>query len=284
MAAGADARRRRGVAADVTLKRKRPGRQVGLPTDDPAALARLVEVERRLEALHSALDFTGGSTPVGIIALAFGHRARSLYLGVLDAAEGPSEATAQAALRVLIEQTILLPWLLLNPEVHPFLWKAEHERHLRNLIRDAPTKAGSKFAADLAAGVSDDLLEGLNQAVAAARALAIERAVVGVGKNGSLLPGLDLMTAQVGTPEAKEAYHIAYNMISGWTHSSAGGLGMIVTPFGVVFDDGPIGDTAPIRSMAAAAYLYMLEIVSKEAGLKIEDEASALRRQLLAPS
>jgi hypothetical protein len=240
MAAGADARRRRGVAAEVTLKRKRPGPQAGLPSHDPAALARLVGVERRLEALHSALDFTGGSTPVGIIALAFGHRARSLYLGVLDAAEGPSEATAQAALRVLIEQTILLPWLLLNPEVHPFLWKAEHERHLRNLIRDAPTKAGSKFAADLAAGVSDDVLEGLDRAVAAARALAIERAVVGV-KNGSLLPGLDVMTAQVGTPEAKEAYHISYNMISGWTHSSAGGLGMIVTPSGVVFDDGPVG-------------------------------------------
>ena len=73
-------------------------------------MARLVEVERRLESLHSALDITGDSTPIGVIALAFGHRARSLYLGVRHAVEGPSEATAQAALRVLVEQTILLPW------------------------------------------------------------------------------------------------------------------------------------------------------------------------------
>lgn len=180
---------------------------------DPAALARLVYVEPRLESLHPVLDFTGDSTPVGIIALAFGHRARSLYLGVLHAVEGPSEATAQAALRVLIEQTILLPWLLLNREAHPILWKAEHQRHLRSLIRDAPSKAGSKFAADLAAGVSADDLEGLDRAVADAHALAVEKGVVGVRKSGGLLPPLDVMTTQVGTPEAREAYHIAYDLI-----------------------------------------------------------------------
>lgn len=266
----------------MTLEIRGLGRHSGV-SRDAAALARLVDVERRLESLHSALDITGDSTAIGVISLAFGHRARSLYFGVRHAVEGPSEATAQAALRVLVEQTIVLPWLLLNPEVHPFLWKAEHERHVRNLIRDAPTKAGSKFAADLAAGVSANTLERLDRSVAEARALAAEKGVVGVRKVGSLLPPLHAMTAQVGTPEAKEAYHIAYNMISGWTHSSAGGLGMFVTPAGVVFDEGPVEDTAPIRSMAAAAYLYMLEIVSREARLSIEDEARSLRRQLLAP-
>lgn len=95
--------------------------------DRADALARLVAVEADIAILHGVLDRTGNSTPTGIIALAFGHRARSLYLGILHAIDGPSEATVQAALRVLIEQTITLPWLLLNRDVHPFLWKAEQE-------------------------------------------------------------------------------------------------------------------------------------------------------------
>jgi hypothetical protein len=258
-----------------------PGGRVGGSHYDPAALARLTDVERRLESLHAALEYVGPSTPTGIIAIALGHRARSLYLGIRHAADGPSEATAQAAIRVLVEQTILLPWLLLDRDVHPILWKAETERHRRNVVRDAPTKAGSRFAAGLAARVPADALAALDGAVAEAHALAAEKGVVGVRRNGSLLPGLDVMAAQVGTPEAKEAYHIAYNLMSGWTHSSAGGLGWVFHPDGVTFDDGPVEDTAPIRSMAAAAYLYVLEMVSREAGLGIEDEVSSLRMRLL---
>ena len=268
----------------MTFMRKRPGGRAGRLPHDPAALTRLIEVEHRLEMLHSALDFTGESTPVGIIALAFGHRARSLYLGVLHAAEGPSEASAQVVLRVLVEQTIRLPWILLDREVHPVLWKAETDRHVRNLIKDGPSKTGSGLAAAIAAQVSVDVHEGLDRGVTEARALALAKGVVGVGRNGSLLPGLAVMTEQVGTPEAKEAYHLAYSMISGWTHTGAGAIGMIVTQEGVKFANGPVEDTAPIRSMAAAAYLYMLEIVSREAGLSIENDAGALRRQLLAPS
>jgi len=251
---------------------------------DSAALARLVNVERQLESLQSTLDFTGGSTPVGIIALAFGHRARSLYLGIRHSAEGPSEAAAQAALRALVEQTIILPWLLLDRDVHPTLWKAENERHLRNLIRDGPAKSGSGSAALLSARVSPQVLANLERWVDEARALAIEKHVVGVRESGSLLPGLDVMTAQIGTAEAKEAYFIAYSLISGWTHSSAGALGMVFRPDGVLFENGPVEDTAPIRSMAAAAYLYVLEIVSREVGLAIEDEAGSPRKQLLHPA
>ncbi len=246
-----------------------------------AALARLTDVERRLQALDPALDITGPSTPIGIVALAFGHRARSLYRGVLHAVEGPSEAAAQVALRALIEQTILLAWLLLDPDVHLRLWTAEHQRHMRNLIMKAPTKAGSRFAAGLAEIVSDDAANTLDGAIAEGRRLAIEKRVVGVRKNASLLPGLEVMTEQVGTPEAKEAYHIVYNLISGWAHSGAGDLGLTVTAAGVIFDDDRVDDSAPIRAMAAAAYLYMLGLVSRAADLSIEDQAESLRQQLL---
>ena len=183
-----------------------------------------------------------------------------------------------------MEQTIILPWILLDRDVHPTLWKAENERHLRNLIRDGPSRSGSGSAALLSARVAPEALANLERWVDEARALALENHVVGVRENGSLLPGLDVMTAQIGTPEAKEAYFIAYNVISGWTHSSAGALGLVVTPDGVRFENGPVEDTAPIRSMAAAAYLYVLEIVSREVGLGIEDEAGSRRKQLLLPA
>lgn len=251
-------------------------------SQDPAALARLAAVERQIETLHPALDFIGHSTPTAIIALAFGHRARSLYLGILHAIAGPSEATAQIALRVLVEQTITLPWLLLNRDVHPFLWKAEQERHLRSIIRDAPTKAGTRFAAGLAAQMPPDAIAVLDARISESRSLAAAKGVA-VRPNGSLLPSIADMAAQVGTPEAKEAYHVAYNMMSGWTHSGAGGLGLTFTPDGIVLADGPVEDDAPIRAMAAKSYLYVLTIVSREAGLGIEDEAEALRQQLLVP-
>jgi len=176
----------------------------------------------------------------------------------------------------------VLPWILLNREVHPFLWKAEHERHMRSLIRDAPSKAGTRFAAGLAARMPDGALDVLDDAISKARALALEKGVP-VRKNGNLLPSLAEMSARVGTPEAKEAYHIAYNMMSGWTHSGAGGLGMVFTPAGVIFDDGSVEDAAPISAMAAASYLYVLTIVSQEANLGIEGETEALRKQLLLP-
>jgi hypothetical protein len=72
-------------------------------------------------------------------------------------------------------------------------------------------------------------------------------------------------------------------MMSGWTHSGAGGLGLTLTPGGIVLSDGLVEDDAPIRAMAAASYLYLLAIVSREARLGIEDEAETLRQQLLAP-
>ncbi len=254
-----------------------------LPPQDDEALGRLLHAENRLEALHGALDFTGDSTIMGIVALAVGHRARSLYRGVRHAVEGPSEATAQIALRVLIEQTILLPWLLLLPKVHPFLWKAEHERQIRSILTGAPGVPGGAFATALSRSVSPSRQGDLDRAVSEARQLALTNGVVGVGRNGSLLPSLDVMTAQVGTPEAQEAYHVAYRMTSGWIHTSAGGLALTVTSAGVRFGDERLEDSKPIRSMAAASYLYILEIVSREAGLGIEDEAASLRRSLLGP-
>jgi hypothetical protein len=66
------------------------------------------------------------------------------------------------------------------------LWKAEHERYLRSVIRDAPTKAGTRFAAGLAAQMPDAALDVLDARVSEARALAAAHGV-SVRKNGSLL-------------------------------------------------------------------------------------------------
>lgn len=262
-------------------KSRREQDRLAVASRDPQALARLIEAERRLEALGSALEISGDTTAMAIVAVAVGRRARSLYLGVQHAVVGPSEAAAQVALRALIEQSILLPWLLLNPTVHPFLWTAEHQRHLRNLIRQAPANAGAAFAAGLAERATPERIEALDREISRARALAVTHGVQGVRSNGSVIPSLAAMTAQLGTREAREAYHVAYNMTSGWTHTAPGGLGLSIESEGVVFDDDSIEDSAPIRSMAAATYLYILGVVSKEAGLGIEDETESLRRGLL---
>src|ERR1035437_1782123 len=84
------------------------------PTTDPAPRAfdpaELPEIETRLEELGQALDLMGPSTPFGIVAPGFGHRARSLWLGLRHAVAGPSHASVQLILRPLVEMTILLPW------------------------------------------------------------------------------------------------------------------------------------------------------------------------------
>ncbi len=250
-------------------------------TPSPAAVARLVEVESRLRLLEPALDVARPSTPMEIIALTLCHRARSLYHGVLHALGGPSEATAQVALRALVEQTILLAWLLTDAEVHPFLWNGENARHLRKLVRNAPTMAGSMFASGLAAHVSIDKAAELDRLVADARNRALTNHVLGVHESGSLLPNFEVMTNRIGTPEAKEAYNVVYNMLSGWAHASAGDLGMKFTAGGVVIDDGPVDDTVSIRATAAISYLYIMKLASASAEMPIGEEAEALRQELL---
>lgn len=140
-------------------------------------------------------------------------------------------------------------------------------------------RTGSAFAAELAARMPADAIDELDRRIGEARARARERGVA-VARNGSLLPNVGRMAAEVGTPEALEAYHIAYSMMSDWTHSGPGGLRLTFTPQGVALDDGPVVDDRPVRAMAAAAYLYTLTIVSREVGLGVEDRCEHLRRQI----
>ena len=248
---------------------------------DPSELP---EIEARLEQLGSALDVTGPSTPFGIVALGFGHRARSLWLGLGHAAAGPSHASMQVILRAIVEMTILLPWLAKDPELHPRLWTAEGERHILAMLRGAPRNAGPRLAAGLAQVGTAERVAEFEQTVEAARRDALTARVRGVGRGGSLVPNLAEMVEAVDTPAVREAYGIAYSYLSGFTHSGARSLGVHVTSDGVVLDDGPPEDTRGDRTLAAIAYAMLLELVSGIAGLGIEEEVGRLRARMLRSS
>lgn len=257
------------------------------PTSDPALSAfdpaELPGIEARLEELGQALDVQGRLTPFGIVALGFGHRARSLWLGLRHASTGPSHASVQLILRALVEMTILLPWLAKDPDLHPRLWVAEAERQILKMLQKAPTHASPRLAAGLAGvlGTPERISE-FERAVAEARTAAIAAGVSGVGRRGSLVSSLAEMVEAVDTPAAREAYGIAYNYLSGFTHSRAGALAMRVTSDGVLLEDGPPENTLPDRALGAVAYAMILELVSEIAGLGIEGDVRVLRTRILA--
>ncbi len=246
---------------------------------DPAELP---EIEGRLEDLGQALDVVGPSTPFGIVALGFGHRARSLWLGLRHASTGPSDASVQLILRALVEMTILLPWLAKDPDLNPRLWVAEAERQMLKMFRIAPTHASPRLAAGLIDVGTPERIAEFERTVADARAAAMAAEVTGVGRRGSVVPSLAEMVKVVDTPAAREAYGIAYNYLSGFTHSGARALGVHATPDGVLLDDGAPGDTLPDRAMGAIAHAMILELVSEIAGLGIEVDVRALRTRMLA--
>lgn len=256
--------------------------QAKKPTPRAFDPAELPDIESRLEELGLALDMAGQSTPFGIVALGVGQRGRSLWLGLRHATTGPSHASVQVILRALVELTILLPWLALNPDLHPRLWLAEATRQISKLLQKAPTHAGPRMAAGLADLGTEEQIAELEQAVAVARTAALAAAVPGVGRGGSLIPNLDEMVKTIDTPEAREAYGIAYSYLSGFTHSGALALGMSFTSDGVLLEDGPPENAVGDRALGAVAYAMILELVSESATLGIEGEARELRLRMLA--
>lgn len=242
----------------------------------------LPDIELELIQLSKAIDAPRSATAFGLVAAGLASRARSIWMGIHHASEGPSNATVQLALRALVELTILLPWLATNPEVHLRLWAAEGERQIRKLLRNAPTHAGPRLAAALAEQATPERLAALDAAVNEARAIARSNGVRGVGTAGSLLPSIEKMVEVVGTPAAREAYGIAYNMLSSFTHTGARGLGVRFEADGVLLDDGapdnPVGD----RTLAAIAFAITLMYASEHIGLGIESRVAELRDRMLA--
>jgi hypothetical protein len=242
----------------------------------------LPAIEARLEELGRALDNLGQSTPFGIVAFGFGHRARSLWFGFRHASVGPSQASVQVILRALVELTILLPWLALDRDLHPRLWLAEAQRQILKLLQKAPTHAGPYLAAGLAEVGTLERIAELELAVSDARAAAITANVAGVGRGGSLVPNLEVMVKVIDTQAAREAYGIVYNYLSGFTHSGALTLGMSVSTEGVSLEDGPPDNTLGDRALGAVAYAMALELVSEVVGLGIEGDVRVLRTRILS--
>lgn len=252
------------------------------PTPTAFDPAELPGIEARLDELGHVLDSLGRSTPFGIFALAFGHRARSLWLGLRYASTGPSDASAQVILRALVEMTILLPWLAMDRDLHLRLWFAEAQRQMVNMFDKAPTHTSARRAASMAEIGTPERIAEMRKAVADARMEATAARVIGVGRRGPLVPSLNHMVKVIDTPAAREAYGIVYNHLSGFTHSGALALGMSFTSAGVMLDDGPPGNALGDRTMGAVAYAQILELVSEVAKLGIEDDARVLRARILA--
>jgi hypothetical protein len=244
--------------------------------------AELPEIERRLEDLGRALDVSGQSTPFRTVAIGFGHRARSFWLGLRHASTGPSHASVQLILRAMVEMTILLPWLAKDPDLHPRLWVAEAKRQTLKIIQNAPTHANPRLAAGVAQVGTLERNAEFALAVAEARTAAIAAGVTGVGRRGRLVPSLADMVKVIDTPAAREAYGIAYGVLSSYTHSGPGALGMRVTADGVLLEDGPPENALADRALAAVAYAVILELVSEIAQLGIEGDVRVLRIRILA--
>lgn len=238
-------------------------------------------IERELEAIGGALDTYPGGDAIGVIAVGFARRARSLWLGIRYALEGPSDALVQVGVRTLIEILLLEPWLALNPDLHLRLWAAEAERQMIKLGRLAPRSAGTRLAQGIAERLPLVRIREMEARIAETRSAALQAGVSGISRNGSLVPSLEAMVEAVGTPMVREAYAFAYNRLSGFAHSGAGALGITATAEGVIYDDGLPQGALSDRATSAIAYASILELTSDIALLGISEPARELRLRML---
>ncbi|MBC7644246.1 MAG: hypothetical protein H7123_03900 [Thermoleophilia bacterium] len=117
------------------------------------------------------------------------------------------------------------------------------------------------------------------------RALAVP--VIGVGKSGSLFPGLKVQVDTIGSVQAKEAYTYCYRNLSSLTHMGAESFnmaGLSHEPDGglATFTDLGGGLTTGIaRQLGVTVFASTLVMASSGANLGIDERVDEIKRLLI---
>jgi hypothetical protein len=242
----------------------------------------LSEAEQRLLQLAECLDrpFTPRGDP-DAVAMALGHRARSLYRGYLLSSDAEIFTAARALLRPMVEANILLRFIREEPNWRSRLWQAESIRvwmGLADQLRNRPLPAEQKVAYL----PSDEEVAKTRADLKQLREDATEAGVY-VPK-GRLIPDVQEQAQILNTTEVWQAYVVAYMPLTFDQHVSHGSFRDAVHQ---VLDDESVihidSDKAnfPERLLASTAFASTLVVVSTWLELGVEDQVSELQERLV---
>lgn len=228
-----------------------------------------------LPALDVPIDGRPGEQTT---AIALGLRGTELYRAAVDLA-GRHPNAAQALLRALVEVAILARWIEGNPALRVRLWLAEDDRN--RLTATEGYESWVQRRGLSAVDVFEPSTERAMRAdIEAARATG-RRAGEPVPERGHVLPTLEAMARTA--PELWEAYHLAYRVLSPWTH--AAGRSLVGDELERRGDGTHLragrayGEDATV-ALAVGTMFLVLETVSRQLGLGLEAEAAPIRDAL----
>jgi hypothetical protein len=222
-----------------------------------------------------------GDYPKAVLAL--GHRARSLFLGFRQLVEGPSPVAAMSLVRPMVEINLLLRFLGQDPELHTELWIAEGQRQIAAFLDDYARDAFLQKRWGPAPMENEALKEQYRAGVRESRKKALDKGVPAVGKTGPVLPSVREIAKTSGDPGAREAYILAYRIMSADVHVGTWafrGGAFIERQGGLASYSEPRDPTDfhGARTLVMTTFASTLCIVSVVLGLNIHERADEIKR------
>lgn len=249
---------------------------------------RIEAVERALLELAKRLDapFMPRGDPDSV-AMALGHRVRTLYRGYLTCTEaGLPPAAGRALLRPMVEANILLRFIREEPEWRSRLWQAESTRVWLGLAEQARSRP---LPAEQQLGLlpTPEEVREIRGQLEELRRAAIAAGIEGVHKKGRLLPDAQEQAQILDTVQVWQAYVVAYMPLTLEQHVAHGSFRDALEH---QLDDGWVvhrETTAeqPLyaeRLLASSVFASTLVIVSSWLGLGFEEAADRLREEVVA--
>jgi Family of unknown function (DUF5677) len=247
----------------------------------------LADAERLLVAFGSVLPNPTDQKEVGAFyAALLGRRAQSLYLNFLHSLGSPTDVGPIIALRPLVEATIVLKWISLDPAVNGLLWQAHSEGQDLKAAEQAEKHLGDQVHGTTPLDVIADALSEKRRARDAAKQVGAQ---AGREYGARVMPSLERMVEEVELQDPghrtamRQAYEGAYRAFSPWIHTEASSFKATAEQVGdtVRF----IGDRTPyrldhLRIIAGAMYAYALEVVGIAAGTGSEVPTRFIRDYL----
>lgn len=214
-----------------------------------------------------------GMAAPAMVAVGLGLRARNLYRSIRHA--GAADAIAAAAVvRALVEVGILIGWIEIDPVPRIRMWLAEDDRN-RLIVADRTVELHGRRGRSLTPVFSDGDRATMRDAIAEARRLGESS---GAPRRGSVMPSLEIMARAV--PDLWELYEIAYRSLSPTTHTAPSSMAFDdfeTRPDGVHLVTPPAYSIEAVSALAAGVICYVVESVSRQAGLDLEIEARDAR-------
>jgi hypothetical protein len=238
----------------------------------------------QLLKLALALDKPFRPKPEVNASVMFGHRSRDLFIGIDDCYRGAAPIVASTLLRSMVEVNICLRFILQrDSKLRLELWQAEDARIRLAMISEIPKLPQVMLPDEL---LEPEIAIELRKQVSDARAAAIKKGVPGVGEKGAVFPQTKAQVEALKDPAVDRAYTMAYRPLSGHVHVGAwafnnaliahheGGLVSFKDRSGRD-DDMMVG----ARALALTTFASTLVIASEAAGLGVEHEADAIKRE-----